>query len=201
MEKTPFWKKTWFIILMFWIVPPLGIVLMWTCKKDWKNIIRIILSVIFGIWALLWGIILFVPADESSSASNEPATFEELITEPFKQNTDAVTLPVENTTAEEPADNTETETTEKQTTAKPTTTKAPSTKPVATTKKVTTTAKPTTTKAPTTVNPDSKVTVYRTETGKRYHYENPCGNGTYYPISLADAKSLGLTPCDKCVLH
>lgn len=69
------------------------------------------------------------------------------------------------------------------------------------------TQKETTTKHenPTTASSSSdepeQMTVYYTKTGKRYHYENPCGNGTFYPTTLADAKSRGLTPCQKCVLH
>ena len=42
-------------------------------------------------------------------------------------------------------------------------------------------------------------TVYVTETGKRYHYLNNCGNGTYYKTTLSKAKERGLTPCQKCV--
>ena len=42
-------------------------------------------------------------------------------------------------------------------------------------------------------------TVYYTETGSKYHYKNPCGRGTYYPCTLAQAKSWGLEPCSKCV--
>lgn len=77
-----------------------------------------------------------------------------------------------------------------------------------TTVKPTTTKKATTTKKTTTAeseiqanNSNGGITVYRTATGQRYHYENPCGNGKYYPISLAEAERLGLTPCDKCVNH
>lgn len=44
-----------------------------------------------------------------------------------------------------------------------------------------------------------QMTVYYTKTGERYHYANPCGKGTYYPTTLADAKKMGLTPCQKCV--
>ena len=44
-------------------------------------------------------------------------------------------------------------------------------------------------------------TVYITKTGKKYHYANPCGKGTYYPCSLAEAQSRGLEPCGKCVLR
>lgn len=52
-----------------------------------------------------------------------------------------------------------------------------------------------------TEDPDAQITVYRTKTGKKYHYENPCGSGTYIPCTLAEAKAKGLTPCEKCVLH
>ena len=171
MEKTPLWKKTWFIMLMLWIVPPIGIALVWTGKKDWKKTIKVILTVLFGFWALLWSLILIgATADTPTSPESETTVFQEAVTEPFTSKPESVTLPIENTTVEEIAGNTEPETaenhtttktatTKKETTAKPTTTKASTTKtsavtkPVATTKKVTTTAKPTTTKAPTTAKP------------------------------------------------
>lgn len=51
------------------------------------------------------------------------------------------------------------------------------------------------------LNDDEEMTVYYTKSGSRYHYANPCGRGTYYPTTLADAKKRGLTPCQKCVLH
>ena len=48
--------------------------------------------------------------------------------------------------------------------------------------------------------PNSKY-VYITKTGKKYHYCNPCGKGTYYLTTLEKAKAAGLSPCEKCVLH
>lgn len=42
-------------------------------------------------------------------------------------------------------------------------------------------------------------TVYYTKSGKRYHYSNPCGKGTYYECTLKEALEKGLTPCGKCV--
>lgn len=36
-----------------------------------------------------------------------------------------------------------------------------------------------------------------TRTGKKYH-KRACGNGTYFPASLSEAQSRGLTPCAKC---
>ncbi len=41
-------------------------------------------------------------------------------------------------------------------------------------------------------------TVYITPTGKRYHYDNHCNDGTYIPSTLAEAQAKGLTPCKKC---
>lgn len=86
------------------------------------------------------------------------------------------------------------------------------TKPVATapreTKKqnVSQTQKETSTKKPsapikTPSDDPEQMTVYYTKTGKRYHYKNPCGNGNFSPTTLAEAKKMGLTPCQKCVLH
>ena len=96
-------------------------------------------------------------------------------------------------------------TTTKPTTTKPTTTRATTTTTKPTTAKPTTTRATTTTKRPTTTwattartttaDPDESITVYCTATGSCYHYENPCGNGTYYPISLAQAERSGLRPC------
>ena len=43
----------------------------------------------------------------------------------------------------------------------------------------------------------AETTVYITPTGSKYH-THKCGNGTYYPTTLSDAKSRGLTPCQKC---
>lgn len=40
--------------------------------------------------------------------------------------------------------------------------------------------------------------VYRTKTGKRYHYDSHCNGGDYYEVTLSDAQNAGLTPCQKC---
>jgi len=48
-------------------------------------------------------------------------------------------------------------------------------------------------------DPASQRTVYYTKSGECYHYENPCGRGTYYECTLSDAESRGLRPCNKCV--
>lgn len=40
--------------------------------------------------------------------------------------------------------------------------------------------------------------VYRTKTGKRYHYDSNCNGGDYYEVTLSQAENAGLTPCQKC---
>lgn len=97
--------------------------------------------------------------------------------------------------------NAETENTEKSTVKSATIAPSTTKKSVAsTTQKETTTRKSTTT-APVQAEENEQMTVYYTQTGERYHYVNPCGKGTYYPTTLAEAKKMGLTPCQKCVLH
>ena len=41
--------------------------------------------------------------------------------------------------------------------------------------------------------------VYRTPSGKRYHYDPDCGGENSYSTTLGSAISAGLTPCKKCV--
>lgn len=55
-----------------------------------------------------------------------------------------------------------------------------------------------TTKKETTSSNKNGQTVYITKTGKKYHYLNNCGNGTYYKTTLSEAKKKGLTLCEKC---
>lgn len=49
-----------------------------------------------------------------------------------------------------------------------------------------------------TYNPGADGNVYRTPTGKRYHFDPNCGGKNSYKTTLAAAKSAGLTPCSKC---
>lgn len=43
-------------------------------------------------------------------------------------------------------------------------------------------------------------TIYITNSGERYHYDNHCNGGTYYPGTWAEVQARNLTPCNKCVL-
>lgn len=227
MEKTPFWAKTWFIILATLIAPPIGIVLMWLTKKSWKTLIKIILSIVLGFWALLWGLVLIgmtveptdtpeditsiteVIAEDTTTATQiQTETTEFIATTTSVVTTNHATTEKETTTAKPTTTEKETTTAKPTTTEKETTTTKPTTTEIetttakpTTTKKVTTTVKQTTTKKNTTVNSESHITVYITKSGEKYHYENPCGNGKYFPISLAEAKAQGYEACKKCVLQ
>lgn len=47
-------------------------------------------------------------------------------------------------------------------------------------------------------NTESTGGIYRTPSGKRYHFDKDCGGKNSYPVTLAEATSAGLTPCLKC---
>lgn len=61
-------------------------------------------------------------------------------------------------------------------------------------------AKLSATVAPNIKNNDGGISlkVYRTPTGKRYHFDAECGGKNSFAVSLEEAKNAGLTPCSKC---
>lgn len=79
----------------------------------------------------------------------------------------------------------------------------PSTRQEQTVTPSTSTKTTTTTKTDTTAQASQPATqnerkVYRTKTGKRYHYDSHCNGGDYYEVTLSQAENAGLTPCKKC---
>lgn len=134
----------------------------------------------------------------------EATTEDSAVVEDFEDDTgvsedDTDIFDEEETTAEpETETTTQAEITTEPTTAEPTTTAKP-----------TTSANPATSaKLTTPINQHNLLpgqslgmTVYRTNSGEKYHYENPCGNGKYYPVTLQEALDSRLEPCDKCVIH
>ncbi len=49
----------------------------------------------------------------------------------------------------------------------------------------------------TSISVKADIIVYVTPTGKRYHYSPTCGGKNSKASTLANAKSMGLTPCKK----
>ncbi len=47
-------------------------------------------------------------------------------------------------------------------------------------------------------NINTDMSVYRTPTGKKYHYDAQCGGKNSFVITINQATALGLTPCSKC---
>ena len=41
--------------------------------------------------------------------------------------------------------------------------------------------------------------IYRTPTGKKYHFDKECGGKNSFETTLEEAKQAGLEPCSKCV--
>lgn len=218
-----FYQKTWFIVLSLFFFAPLGLFLMWRYKPTWGKLTKGVLTGFFCIWfiGMLIGTFSDTPAEPASDIPVQSEVQAGTTAQPF---TVSVT---EKTTAEPTTETSSTASTSDaaskvsadgsaqagaqtngNATAKGTgkstgqaskkQTGGQSSNQSSGTKTTTTKNR---TKETTTLDPDAQVTVYITKSGKRYHHENPCGNGTYYPISLAEAKSRGYTPCEKCVLH
>ena len=61
VEKTPFYKKNWFVILLIIFIPPAGLVMMWVNKQFGKTA-RIVLTIVLAIYSVLWLSALFSPA-------------------------------------------------------------------------------------------------------------------------------------------
>lgn len=97
-------------------------------------------------------------------------------------------------TATKPANSQPTQKTNQQQSVQSTTTPSKSNSQKATT------TKPQTTTQQATFSSGSNYsgTVYITPTGKRYHFLTSCGGKNSKATTLSDAKSRGLTPCNKC---
>lgn len=206
--KQNFYEKTWFIVLMAMFVPPIALALILIKKKNWNKFLKVVLTVLLAFWSLMWVIALFVPGDSVDTDTTTKQTVTETTTKEFVTTVKATTTQKATTTEEQTTkEETTEETTEKVSNI--TTQKAEVAQKVEekisveSTSNTTKEQKEETTKkiVTTTKDPDASVIVYRTATGECYHYENPCGRGNYYEVSLADAKAAGLRPCEKCVLH
>lgn len=205
-----FYQKTWFIILSLFCFAPLGLFLMWRYKPTWSKGLKGVLTGFFCIWffCFLIGSHSDTPSEPANSDAHQ--TVFETQTMPTERHTALTTEPTTEVTTEAPS-TTEPSATESKTSAGGQAQSGTNTGGSHASQsggqssnkqsdtKVTTTQNRS--KETTTQNPDAQVIVYITKTGKRYHNENPCGNGTYYPISLEEAKARGYTPCEKCVLH
>lgn len=178
--------------------------------------IKTFLFCIGTVVAVLFGIAVSMPTNFSVQAKNSETTFSsgsydsQIITESTVTSTasqyldeETVTTEPKATTASESVTSQKNENTADSTTVKNTEPNTGHSADAAAEKRTeTTTAKsvPKTTVTTAESQTDEiNMTVYITKTGEHYHYKNPCGRGTYYPVNLSDALSRGLTPCQKCV--
>ena len=194
------YKQTWGIILMLILFFPVGIYLMWKYGKHWNLYAKIAVCIVFGVFFIV-GI---ASNDKKEELDNESSVEQIVSTQK---------------TTEQETEIKETEFKNEDSTVPPAT--EPPTEPETESETVEAIAdqeevyeeseevieeepiieEPVEEESVAEENPDDYVTVYYTKTGEKYHYENPCGRGTYYECTLSEAKSRGLTPCEKCVLH
>jgi len=88
--KEKFYQKTWFVVLMLFLIFPLGLILMWVNKK-FKPAIRVVLTVLF---AFVW--LLILASCRSDSQTSQTAT--EQTTVISNEQTEATTTTIEQTT-------------------------------------------------------------------------------------------------------
>ena len=74
VEKTPFWKRWWFLMLMCIFVPPVGIVFLWIAKKPKYAPVRTTLTAFLAIYAFMWCIVVFADSDSSTSVNDNGKT-------------------------------------------------------------------------------------------------------------------------------
>lgn len=118
--------------------------------------------------------------DSSKDKDDTPSTRQEQTVKPSTSTKTPTTTKTETTapsTSTEPKTETKTET------------PAPAPQPSTKTETTTQASQPAT---------QNERKVYRTKTGKRYHYDLHCNGGDYYEVTLSDAQNAGLTPCKKC---
>lgn len=63
--KIPFYKKTWFIVLMCIFLPPIGIILMWWHKKPKNMVARVLITILLVLYIFLGG--SSISSDDSKS--------------------------------------------------------------------------------------------------------------------------------------
>ncbi|MBQ6600607.1 MAG: DUF4236 domain-containing protein [Clostridia bacterium] len=222
MSTKKWYQKSWFAILMLILFFPAGVYLMWK-HTNWNKIIKIVITVFFAfvLLAAFQGDEGETPSETnnnittsdfsaSSTETTENSTEESTTESTTKETTTESTT--KETTTEEPTTESTTKETTTEPTTKETTTKVTTT--VTTTKETTTkatttesTTKETTTKA-TTAEPTTKQTteetpnaemVWISKTGKRYHCISNCsGMKTATLVTLDEALSRNLTPCNNC---
>ena len=71
MSQEKFYQKTWFMYLFLVLIPPIGIIILWTLHKDFKNSKKILLSFL-GLILLIMMISLNISdTQDSQEASND----------------------------------------------------------------------------------------------------------------------------------
>ena len=87
--KEKFYQKTWFVVLMLFLIFPLGLILMWVNKK-FKPAIRVVLTVLFAfVWLLILASCRSDSQTSQTATEQTTATVEQTETTTSKPNTSA----------------------------------------------------------------------------------------------------------------
>lgn len=70
VEKTPFYKKNWFVILLIIFIPPAGLIMMWVNKQFGKTA-RIVLTIVLAIYSIIWLGALFSPKPTQTAQTTQ----------------------------------------------------------------------------------------------------------------------------------
>lgn len=71
-KKEPLSKQTWFVVLMLILVWPVGLILMWCNKKEWKLPVKIIITAFFALMLII-GVASGSGSSSSDDSSSSPA--------------------------------------------------------------------------------------------------------------------------------
>lgn len=79
-EKKKFFERKWFMWLTLFVMPPVGIGLIWTVNKKMRKVFKIGLTTVFAFWFIIIVIGITAPpsADDSASASSGQSNTEEV---------------------------------------------------------------------------------------------------------------------------
>lgn len=219
-----FYQKIWFMVVTLIFLPPVGIFVMWKYHGG-NKILKGIVTVPLAFYALAFVVALVSPktatppvapvvappamvSSSSTSSTPVPSSKPEISksVEPSNNVAPSSSSAVESSKPTAPvvappvvtsSSSVSSEPIEQPKSAAPSSSSTASVAPTPSESS----ALPAVSSTPPEKEPEQNVkTVYYTKSGKKYHYANPCGKGTYYPCTLDEAvNKKHLEPCEKCV--
>lgn len=186
-EKKPFYKRLWFAILMLFVFAPAGVFLLWKYAKGFK-VIKIIVSIVFLSWFLLFSSAFIAAINELDSESpSDTQVYEEVANEDIPTITETET---------------QTETETETQTKKPTqpTNESSNNKQPATERATAPAVKPTKPTEPATKPTQAEITYVLSTNTKKYHLPGCRHVKKIKPENYQESKTVpsDYSPCGTC---